>query len=246
MTCCSRANLSTNGRQAARAQTDYAEGIGDSGPQTPGRHGGAAEARSAGQEALDRSRSRRPDQLAEHWHVRVPAVVAPRPFVQVTLQPLVRDGVMRASHAGLEQPEEAVDGLRMHVPVHVDAGVVVDPAVRVAALPKPLVDLVFVRVYHRAGQEELPRFRLDDRGSTIWHDLRADTPAPLDRSEYDRLSLPVSGLRVPAELGPPDAIRLARLPAYEGFVGFDVARERLRVLRHKMGPKLVEHAPCGS
>src|SRR5215218_1449353 len=41
------------------------------------------------------------------------AVVAPRPLVQVALQPLVRDGVMSATDACLEQAEEPVDGLCM-------------------------------------------------------------------------------------------------------------------------------------
>src|SRR4051794_39764174 len=129
------------GRQGARAEADYAQRLGDPRPETSGSHGRAEEARPARQEALDRLRSRRPDQLAEHRRLRVSAVVAPRPLVQVALQPLVRDGVMSATDACLEQPEEPVDGLRMHVPVYVDPGVVIDPAMGVALFPKPLVDL---------------------------------------------------------------------------------------------------------
>ena len=47
---------------------------------------------------------------------------------------------MRSTDARLGQAEEPVDGLRMHVPVHVDAGVMVDSAMGVAALPEPLVE----------------------------------------------------------------------------------------------------------
>ena len=77
---------------------------------------------------------------------------------------------MRSTDARLEQAEKPVDGLRMHVPVHVDAGVMVDSAMGVAALPEPLVDLVIVREHHRTGKDVLACLRLDCRGSTIRHD----------------------------------------------------------------------------
>src|SRR6266511_5899075 len=92
------------------------------------------------------------EQFLEHAPVGVAAVVAPRPFVQVALQPLVRDGVMRSPNARLEQAKEPVDGLGMHVPVNVDAGAMLDSAVRVALLAEPLVRLVFVGEDHGTGK----------------------------------------------------------------------------------------------
>src|SRR5207253_9573855 len=137
-------------------------------------------------------------------------VVAPRPLVQVALEPLVRDGVMRATDARLEQAEEAVDGLGMHVPVHVDAGLVLDPPMDAALLAEPLIRLVFVGEDYRTGEHVFMRQRQDGRGPTIGNDLGSDTPAPVDRRGQDGLALPVVGLRSPAKSLPSRAAGLAR------------------------------------
>src|SRR5258708_2382929 len=149
-----RANLITNGEARAtagrrRANTDHAEGVGDPRAETEGSHGRVPQDRPRAQEALNGPLSSGFDQVAEHPVPVLTAVVAPRPLVQVALKPFVRDGVMRATDATFEQAEEPVDGLRMHVPVNVDPGLVLDPAVRVALLAKPLVGRELVREDHR-------------------------------------------------------------------------------------------------
>ena len=112
-----RANLITDGRQAARAETDYAERLRDPGAQAQGTHGRLSQDRRASQEkVLDRPLSGGFDQIAEHPVPVLATVIAPCPLVQVTLQPLVRDGVVRATDTRLEQAEEAVDGLRVTSP----------------------------------------------------------------------------------------------------------------------------------
>src|SRR5437899_433251 len=123
------ANLITDERRAATADQDAAhvEGLGD--PRTDARLGlpGVQEdRREAAERPLSGPNSGGFDQVAEHPVAVLAAVVAPRPFVQVALKPLVRDGVMSATDTRLEQAEEPVNGLRMHVPVHVDAGVMLD------------------------------------------------------------------------------------------------------------------------
>src|SRR5439155_1531957 len=141
--------------------------------------------------------------------------VAPRPLVQVALEPLVRHGVMSATDASFEQAEEAVDGLRVYVAVNVDLGVMLDPAVGVAGLAEPFVALPFVGEDHGAGKDELAHLGVQNRAATIRHDLGADTAAPLDRTKDDCLAVPVVGLCVPALRGTSPAIRLTRLPAHE-------------------------------
>jgi hypothetical protein len=56
--------------------------------------------------ALDRPVHGLVQEVAEHRRLGLAAVVAPRPLVQVALKPLVRDGVVRSAHAGLEQAKE--------------------------------------------------------------------------------------------------------------------------------------------
>ena len=104
-----RANLITDDRQATRAEAENAEGLGDPCAEAQGTHGRLSQDRRRTQEALDRSFSGGFDEVAEHHVPVLAAVVAPRPLVQVALQPLVRDGVMCATNATFEQPEEPVD-----------------------------------------------------------------------------------------------------------------------------------------
>jgi hypothetical protein len=72
------------------------QGLGDSRPQAQGCSERSTEACSAREEVLDRRLSGCLDQLAEHRRLGRAAVVAPRPLVQVALEPLVRDGVVSA------------------------------------------------------------------------------------------------------------------------------------------------------
>src|SRR4051812_8215597 len=117
-------------RQTARAYAENPEGLGDSRPEAQGPHGDlpqdhlAAEGTAAA-EALDGLAQGLAQEVMEHRRLRLASVVAPCVLVDVALQTLVRDRVVDASDAVLEEPKEPVDGLRMHVPVHVDAGVVV-------------------------------------------------------------------------------------------------------------------------
>ena len=91
------ANLSTDGRRQARADAAHAEGLGDSRAYARVDLRGVQEGRPARQEeALDLPFSGGFDHVAEHRVAVLAAVVAPRPLVQVALQPLVRDGVLRA------------------------------------------------------------------------------------------------------------------------------------------------------
>src|SRR4051794_2557162 len=103
-----------NGWQTARARAEaaHAEGLGDPRAEAQGSHGLVPQDRQrrAEEEALDARPRRRVDQVAVHPVAVLAAVVAPRPLVQVALQPLVRDRVMRSAHARLEQAEEAFDG----------------------------------------------------------------------------------------------------------------------------------------
>src|SRR6266511_2309263 len=109
-----RANLITNGeRRQARTEAEDRQRLGDPRPQAQGRDGRPSETRSAGQETLNGLLSSRFHQLAEHHAAVVAPVVAPDPFVEVALKPLLRDGMMRSAYAGLEQAEEALDGLRV-------------------------------------------------------------------------------------------------------------------------------------
>src|SRR5438034_9711303 len=98
-------------RRQARAEAAHPEGLGDSRAEAQGRDGRTAEARSARQEALVRPAHGLRDEVMEHRTAVVAPVVAPSPFVQVTLKPLVRDGMVSTAHAGFEQAEEPVDGL---------------------------------------------------------------------------------------------------------------------------------------
>ena len=115
------ANLTMYARQGAtaghrRADADDAEGLGDPRAEAQGPHGRLPQDHRPGQEAaLDRPLCGGFDQVTEHPVSVLAAVVAARPLVQVALQPLVRHGVMRATDTRLEVPEEAVDGLGMHV-----------------------------------------------------------------------------------------------------------------------------------
>src|SRR5438128_436664 len=110
-------------RLNTRAEAENGKGTRDPHPKAQGTHGRLPQDRwCSGQEALNRPFSGSFDQVTEHHVPVLAAVVAPRPLVQVALKPLMRDGVMRSAHTRLEQTEEPVDGLRMHIPVHVDAG----------------------------------------------------------------------------------------------------------------------------
>jgi len=102
-------------REAARAKADHAEGLGDPGAEAQGSHGRVQEDHPAGQEALAHGLNGFADQVTEHLVSVLAAVIAPRPLVQVALEPLVRDGVVSAAHPGLEQAEEAFDGLGVNV-----------------------------------------------------------------------------------------------------------------------------------
>lgn len=65
---------------------------------------------------------RRPvDQGSELRHRVIPMVVPPRELVQVPLQPLAADGVVRPTNAVLHQREETVNRLGVDVAVNVDA-----------------------------------------------------------------------------------------------------------------------------
>src|SRR4051812_7369627 len=96
-------------REAARAETDHAEGLGHPGAEAPGRYGLLQEGHEA-QEGLARSADRLVQQVEEHGSSVVSALVAPRVLVQVALEPLPGDGVVDAPDASLNQGEEALDG----------------------------------------------------------------------------------------------------------------------------------------
>ncbi len=130
-------NLNTDGRSDARAgeraDAENAEGIGDSGAFAGVDLRCTEEGRQTREKAaLDRSFGGGFDEVAEHQVPVLASVVAPRPLVQVALQPLVLDGVMSATDAGFEQAEEPVNRLCVNIAVRVDASVMLDPAVRVA------------------------------------------------------------------------------------------------------------------
>jgi hypothetical protein len=71
-------------------------------------------------------------------------IPSPRPLVDVTLKPLVRDGVVCSAHARLEQAEEAVNRLGVNVALDVELGRVADSAVCIALLTQSVVGLVLV------------------------------------------------------------------------------------------------------
>jgi hypothetical protein len=111
-----RANLSMYEWQAATTGPDAAnaEGVGDSCPDARLDLQGIPEDRwKAAKGPLSDPQSGGCDEVAEHLGSVLTSVVAPRPLVQVALKPLVRDGVVSATHPTLEQAEEAVDGLRV-------------------------------------------------------------------------------------------------------------------------------------
>src|SRR5947209_8418658 len=115
-----RANLNTDGRQDARAAGTYAadaEGIGDSRAEASGRAGRAQKAHPARPQALVPGRFG--EQGVEHRCVGVAPVVPPDVLVDVALEPLLRDGVVGAADAVLEQAEKPFDGLRVYVAVNV-------------------------------------------------------------------------------------------------------------------------------
>jgi len=97
-----------NGWQGARAEADYAEGLRDSRPEAQGRDRRLSQDRRRSEEALSDPLSSVFDQVAEHLVPVLSAVVAPRPLVQIALEPLVRDSVVRSPDSRLEQAKEAV------------------------------------------------------------------------------------------------------------------------------------------
>jgi hypothetical protein len=76
----------------------------------------------------------------EHGCAGIAALVAPHVFVDVALQPLLRDGVVDAPDAVLEQTKEPLDGLRVNFALDVDPGRVVDPSMPLTGVgtTKPL------------------------------------------------------------------------------------------------------------
>src|SRR5581483_78369 len=95
------------------------------------------------------------EEVIEHRRDGIAAVVAPHPLVQVALEPLGRDRVMRSAHAGLEQAEEALHGLCVNIAFDVDPVAVADAPVPVR-LPDRQVAGVLVCEQHRAGDDETP------------------------------------------------------------------------------------------
>src|SRR5581483_8839448 len=196
--------------------------------------------------ALASSTNRSCKQGVEHGLARVAAVVPPHVLVDVALEPLVRDRVIRAPHPVLEQAEEPLDGLRVYVAVHVDAGGVVDPLVLVALLAKLLVRLEIVGVDDGRRDDVLAHLGVQNMTPTIRDDRRADTSSTLDRPKHDGFPIPVGGLHVPALAGDFAPVGLAGLSSDERFVGLDVAGQLAGiVLDHQLVADEVEHAPCG-
>src|SRR6266545_1424683 len=244
----SRANLITSDRQATRAETENAQGLGDPRAEAQGSHGRFPQDRQAPEEALDGSTNGFREQFVEHAPARVPAVVAPHVLVDVALEPLLRDGVVDAADAIFEQTEEPLNGLRVNVPVNVDPRRVVD-APMVVALPDLSVRGVVVGKEDRLRNDELPRLHVKRSPSTIGNNLCAQASLALNRSEDDGFFVPrlhpSTGQIGTRELVTSPTIRLARLPADECLVGFDFARQLHVVLQHQLVPNPVEHAPRG-
>src|SRR5437762_8069964 len=74
-------------RSTLFSYTTLFRSLGDPGAEAHGGHGRPTQDRSARQEALDRPAHGFGQEVIEHRHVGLAAVVAPRPLVQVALKP---------------------------------------------------------------------------------------------------------------------------------------------------------------
>src|SRR6476660_9749910 len=137
-----------------------------------------ADSRSAGWPASDSCPSCRPsgcaDGRAEDIRV-VPVVVTEREFVEVEREILLRNLVVRADHAALEERPEAIEVRGMDVPTDVLAGRVVHALVfRVRAVVRVRVLLVVVgRDERHLVGDRLAHERFDPRlAEPVLHHLR--------------------------------------------------------------------------
>src|SRR5207245_4529703 len=93
----------------------------------------------------------------------VAMVVAPRELVQIALQPLVGDLLVVPADAGLEVPEEALDGVRVGVPDDVLARRVTDPVVAGEVSDEAVVRGPLVRVDDRVRFDHFHDRRMEVR-----------------------------------------------------------------------------------
>jgi hypothetical protein len=226
-----------------RAEAEDAQRSGNSGAQAPGCYGLLQEGHEA-QEALDGLSNRLVQEVKEHGPLVVSAVVAPRVLVQVPLQPLGRDRVVDAANPVLHQGEEALDGLSVNVPAHVDPLLVVDAFVGVLPLD-PAIALPLVRVDDGGGQNVVTDARVEREAVTSF----SENICPYAPSALDDPKDHCSRLRIWTEFdsgeGGNAAVSVSHPTTDPGFVGFNFPGQSRSLVGHDLVANLVEHSPSG-
>ena len=172
------------------------------------------------------------------------AVVAEGEFVEIALQILLADPVVRSVDAPFEQAPESFDGVGVDFSDGVDTALVPDSAVPVVcgfSILRPhhgdsLIAFQFVGVDDAAGFHMLPHKSEHGGPGDVRHDPRNDLSATFDESNDGSL-FPVSAHRAASPVLPHAAII--------GFVHLDRRTLQFQIAVRHEHANLFEHAPRG-
>jgi hypothetical protein len=127
------------------------------------------------------------EQLPEHRFVVVAVVPLPHPFVQIRVEPTLRDRMVRPAHVVFEVPEEPFNRVRVNAATDIHTLTVVDTAVLEALLSELAVLDELVCVDHRSGQDESLDVPAQRCGAHVGNHHRSDVALALHHAEDRRL-----------------------------------------------------------
>jgi hypothetical protein len=157
-------------------------------------------------------------------------------FIQVHLQILGANIVVDATNPVLRQAPETLYRVRVSIARDIDALTVMDALVLIAAPFKWIVGDIFVREDDALGQYSLPDMRNERCGLSIRNDLRHDSAASFNETEYRCFASPAGSRVLPFA-----AMLVLFQAAIETFVRFNLARQWSVFVEHRAN--LVKHAP---
>jgi len=158
-------------------------------------------------------------------------VVTESVLVKVGLEILRANGMIDSRDATLCQRPEALGGVGVGIPLHIDFSTMLDSFVPISSLGEPVVAVELIGIDNGSPSHILLDKRHDGGAFDIRNNRGGDFPLPLDYADNGGFAL-----GSPPSLASSDSAKI-------GFVNFDLTVKRDSVFPEQC-PDLLEHSPC--